>query len=151
MNIFGIGPKIVISGVLSFAAILIIGSGMEHIGYWFVPRAILIALGSAFVIIGLYFWLDAVRLIMMRFKQGVLVLDGVYRFVRNPMYAGFIVFIVPGLSFILNSPLIMLSSITMLLVFKMNIYKEEEYLLQQFGQAYLDYRLKVKQIIPFIW
>ncbi len=88
---------------------------------------------------------------MARFKLGVLIRDGVYRFVRNPMYAGFIVFIVPGLSFILNNPLIILSSIIMLLVFKMNIYKEEESLQQQFGQAHQDYQSKVKQIIPFIW
>ena len=151
MNIFGIGPMIVITGALSFAATVIIGSNMEHIGYWLVPREILTILGSAFVIVGLYFWLDAVRLIATRFKLGILILDGVYRFVRNPMYAGFIVFIVPGLSFILNNPLIMLSSIIMLLVFKMNIYKEEKYLQQRFGHAYEDYQSKVKQIIPFIW
>jgi len=91
------------------------------------------------------------RLITTRFKSGVLITQGVYQLVRNPMYTGFIVFIVPGLSLILNNPLIILSSIVMLLVFKINIYKEEQYLKQQFGAAYQDYMLKVKQIIPFIW
>jgi protein-S-isoprenylcysteine O-methyltransferase Ste14 len=67
------------------------------------------------------------------------------------MYAGFIVFIVPGISFILNNPLIILSSIVMMLVFKMSIHKEEQYLKQQFGAAYMDYMSKVKQIIPFMW
>ncbi len=151
MNIFGIGPKIAISGVLSIAAILIIGLRMERVVHWPVPTAGLTAMGCVFVIIGLYFWLDSIRLIMSRFKLDVLILDGAYRFVRNPMFAGFIVFIVPGLSFILNNPLIILSSIIMLLVFKMNIYKEEEYLQQRFGHAYQDYQSKVKQIIPFIW
>jgi protein-S-isoprenylcysteine O-methyltransferase Ste14 len=67
------------------------------------------------------------------------------------MYAGFIVFIVPGISLLLNNPWIILSSIVMLLVFKMSIYKEEQYLKQQFGPAYQEYMAEVKQIIPFVW
>lgn len=151
MDIWGIGPRIAISGFLSFIATLIIGSKLEHFCYWFAPMSIATALGIALVIVGVYFWLDSVRLITVRFKSGVLITEGVYRLVRNPMYTGFIVFIVPGLSLILNNPLIILSSIVMLLVFKMSIYKEEQYLKQQFGVAYQDYMSKVKQIIPFIW
>ena len=151
MDIWGIGPRIAISGFPSFIATLIIGSRLEYLGYWFFPMSIVTALGIALVIVGVYFWLDSVRLIIVRFKSGVLITEGVYRLVRNPMYTGFIVFIVPGLSLILNNPLIILSSIVMLLVFKMSIYKEEQYLKQQFGVAYQDYVSKVKQIIPFIW
>ena len=151
MDIFGIGPRIAASGVLSLATILIVGFNRQPLGYWFIPDVIRVGLGTALVIAGIYFWLDAVRLISTRFKTGVLITEGVYRFVRNPMYAGFIVFIVPGISLILNNPLIMLSSIVMLLVFKMNIQKEEQYLKQQFGAAYKEYMSKVKQIIPFVW
>ena len=151
MGIWGIGPRIAISGFLSFIATLIFGYRLEHFGYWFAPMSIATALGIALVIVGVYFWLDSVRLITARFKSGVLITEGVYRLVRNPMYTGFIVFIVPGISLLLNNPLIILSSIVMLLVFKMSIYKEEQYLKQQFGVAYQDYVSKVKQIIPFIW
>jgi len=151
MDIWGIGPRIAISGFLSFIPTLIIGSRLEYFGYWFFPMSIATALGIALVIVGVYFWLDSARLITVRFKSGVLITEGVYRLVRNPMYTGFIVFIVPGLSLILNNPLIILSSIVMLLVFKMSIYKEEQYLKQQFGVVYQDYVSKVKQIIPFIW
>jgi len=151
MDIWGIGPRLAISGVLSFIAALIIGPELEHFGYCFAPRSIASAMGIALVIVGFYFWLDSVRLMATRFKSGILITEGAYRLVRNPMYTGFIVFIVPGLSLILNNSLIILSSIVMLLVFKMSIYKEEQYLKQQFGVAYHDYMSKVKQIIPFIW
>ena len=151
MDIWGIGPRLAISGFLSFIAALIIGFRLEYFGYWFVPMPIATALGIALVTVGVYFWLDSVRLIAARFKSGVLIREGAYRLVRNPMYTGFIVFIVPGLSLMLNNLLIILSSIVMLLVFKMNIYKEEQYLKQQFGVAYQDYMSNVKQIIPFIW
>jgi protein-S-isoprenylcysteine O-methyltransferase Ste14 len=151
MDIWGIGPRIAISGILSFAATLIIGCKTEHIGYWFFPGIVTTLIGSAFVIIGIYFWLDSVWLIVTRFKSGVLITEGVYRFVRNPMYAGFIVFIDPGISLILNNPLIIMSSTVILLIFKMNIHKEEQYLKARFDPAYQDYMAKVKQIIPFIW
>ena len=151
MDIRGIGPRIAISGFLSFIATLIIEYRLEHFGYPLVPMSIATVLGIALMIVGVYFWLDSVRLIATRFKSGVLITEGVYRLVRNPMYTGFIFFIVPGLSLILNNLLIILSSIVMLLIFKINIYKEEQYLKQQFGTAYQDYMSKVKQIIPFIW
>lgn len=151
MDIFGIGPRIAVSGVLSLSAILIVSFNRQPFGYWFIPDAIRVGLGTALVIAGIYFWLASVWLIFTRFKSGVLITAGVYRIVRNPMYAGFIVFIVPGISLILNNPLIILSSIVMILVFRMNIHKEEQYLKQQFGAAYREYKSKVKQIIPFVW
>ena len=151
MDIWGIGPRIAISGSLSFVAALIIGTRLEYFGYWFAPGSIATAVGIVLIIAGVYFWLDSVRLIATCFKSGVLITKGAFRLVRNPMYTGFIVFIVPGISLILNNSLIILSSIVMLLVFKMGIYKEEQYLEQQFGAAYQDYMSNVKQIIPFIW
>ena len=128
-----------------------IGLKPEHVHYGFVPRNITTILGTLLVIVGVYFWLDSVRLIATRFKTGVLITEGAYRFVRNPMYAAFIIFIVPGISLLLNNPWIILSSVVMLLVFKIGIYKEEQYLKQRFGAAYEDYTSKVKQIIPFVW
>jgi protein-S-isoprenylcysteine O-methyltransferase Ste14 len=151
MDIWGIGPRIAVSGILSFAATSMIGLKSEHLDYGFAPRAITTLFGIVLVIVGIYFWLDSARLIVTRFKSGVLITEGAYRLVRNPMYAGFIVFIVPGISLLLNNPWIILSSIVMMLVFKMSIHKEEQYLKQQFGTTYEDYKSKVKQIIPFVW
>jgi protein-S-isoprenylcysteine O-methyltransferase Ste14 len=151
MDIFGIGPRIAVSGALSLAASLIVSFNRQPFGYWFIPDAIRVGLGTALVVAGIYFWLASVWLIITRLKSGVLITIGVYRIVRNPMYAGFIVFIVPGISLILNNPLIILSSLVMMLVFSMSIHKEEKYLKQQFAAAYQEYMLKVKQIIPFIW
>ena len=67
MDIWGIGPRIAISGFLSFIPTLIIGSRLEYFGYWFSPMSIATALGIALVIVGVYFWLDSVRLITARF------------------------------------------------------------------------------------
>jgi len=139
MNILGIGPRIAASGILSLAAILIVSFNRKPFGYWFIPDAIRAGLGTLLIVAGIYLWLASVWLIATRFKSGVLITVGVYRIVRNPMYSGFIVFIVPGISLILNNPLIILSSIVMMLVFRMSIHREEQYLKQQFGAAYQEY------------
>ncbi len=151
MDIWGIGPRIAVSGILSFAATSMIGFKSGHVNYGFAPRAITTIFGIVLVIVGVYFWFGSLRLIATRFKSGGLITEGVYRLVRNPLYAGFIVFLVPGISLLLNNPWIILSTIVMMLVFKMSIHKEEQYLKKEFGTAYEDYMSKVKQIIPFVW
>lgn len=151
MNIFGIGPMIAATGVTSFVAVILFRVARGHLSQWAFPREAGIGAGAILVAVGLYFWLDSVRLIATRFKKDVLITTGVYRFVRNPMYAAFIVFIVPGLSLLLDDPMITLSSASMLLVFKSGIHREEEYLRERFGCAYLDYLRRVRQIVPFLW
>ena len=151
MDIFGIGPRIAVSGVVSLAMIQALGPNWGDLSYGFIPATLRNIAGAALSATGVYFWLDSVRLVATRFKSGVLITGGVYRFVRNPMYAGFIVFIVPGLSLLLDNPLMIFSSAVMMLVFKMGINREELYLEERFGSEYLSYRRNVRQIIPFVW
>jgi len=66
------------------------------------------------------------------------------------MYAGFIVFIVPGLALILNNMLLIGVSMAMFVVFKLRIGVEENILLKEFGVEYERYRTTVPQLIPFI-
>jgi len=39
----------------------------------------------------------------------------------------------------------------MYIVFRMLIKKEEDYLEQEFGQQYLEYKKKVKAVFPKLW
>jgi len=151
MNIWGIGPKIAASGVFSFIAAAVFSRIGQLSTVWFLPRSLSVPLSIFMITVGLYFWLDSVRLITTRFSAGKLIVEGVYRFVRNPMYAAFIVFIVPGISLALNEPLLLVSSAVMLTVFKKNIADEEQYLRAEFGQDYDKYIRNVRQIIPFVW
>lgn len=151
MNVFGIGPKVAIGGLLSSIPVIITGLIYKNINYPFIPEPATLIAGTVMMAIGLYFWLDSARLISTKFKAGILIKEGVYRIVRNPMYAAFILFIVPGLSLIFNNMLLLISSIIMLTIFKIYIHREEEYLLKEFGDDYKKYLTEVKQIIPFAW
>ncbi|MEA5114941.1 MAG: isoprenylcysteine carboxylmethyltransferase family protein [Geobacteraceae bacterium] len=151
MNVFGIGPRIAATGITSFVAVILTGVARGPLVQWPFPREVGTGAGAFLAAVGFYFWLDSARLIATRFKRNVLITEGVYRLVRNPMYAAFIVFIVPGLSLVLDDPLINLSSVVMLLVFKLGIHREEEFLLERFGDEYVDYMRRVRQIVPFLW
>ena len=75
----------------------------------------------------------------------VLVTDGLYARSRNPIYAGFCLVNV-GLGLVTDNLWLVLSALPgAWLVTKIAIEKEEAYLEQVFGQAYLDYKDKVRR------
>lgn len=74
-----------------------------------------------------------------------LVTEGPYRFSRNPMYVGFSITYL-GLALGLQSPIAMALLAPCLLVMGWGVIaREERYLEAKFGQAYLDYKAKVRR------
>jgi len=74
-----------------------------------------------------------------------LVTDGPFRFSRNPMYVGFALTYL-GLAFGLNTP-VGVGLLLPCLVFMTwgVVMREERYLEAKFGQAYLDYKKRVRR------
>ncbi len=79
---------------------------------------------------------------------GKLIKTGIYKICRNPLYASFVCFIVPGLMLLTNSWIFLTVPIFMYFVFKLLIKAEERYLENTFGQEYLDYKKETNAIIP---
>jgi protein-S-isoprenylcysteine O-methyltransferase Ste14 len=151
MSILGVGPLLAVTGGLSFVLILVFQ------GFWGVEASvsaafqpILFGAGALIGVIGFYFWLASALLIGRKFAEHQLITAGVYRYSRNPMYAAFIVFLIPASALLLNDLLILLVSLVMFSVFKISIRKEEAYLRSEFGPEYQHYTERVAQLIPFI-
>ncbi len=74
-----------------------------------------------------------------------LVIQGPYRFTRNPMYVGFTL-IYLGIAFWLNAlwPVLLLP-VALLIVDRGVIAREERYLERKFGAEYLAYRARVRR------
>ena len=80
-------------------------------------------------------------------SASALVTSGVYRRTRNPMYLSFLFFIIGiGLTFA-NPWMILLAPLLLLYVQERIIKREESYLTQRFGPAYVEYRKKVRRWI----
>jgi len=102
--------------------------------------------GSACLIVGLVLILSAI----VSFKKAhtalepwkttsALVTSGIFRFLRNPIYLGFI-FIGVGLGFFINSIWVLISQIALFLLYRFYVIpKEETYLKNKFGNDYSNY------------
>ena len=80
-----------------------------------------------------------------------LVQHGPYRFIRHPAYAGYLLMAL-GISLGYSSLIGMISILVLLLpglFYRMNV--EEGVLVLHFGEAYNQYKLKTKRLIPGIW
>jgi protein-S-isoprenylcysteine O-methyltransferase Ste14 len=150
MSILGIGPILAIVGGGTIAAVVVcqrlFGFTVSVPSPW---RESILIIGVVLVAVGGYFWLSSIFLVKRAFQSHRLVTKGVFRLSRNPLYAGFIVFIIPGLAFILNDLSLLLTSVTMFVTFKLRIRREEEFLAKEFGVEFEDYTKAVAQLIPF--
>lgn len=83
-------------------------------------------------------------------RQGPLVTDGPYRYLRHPIYAAFMVYFVaawllqPNLLFGIVTPLAILR-----ILWQAN--REERTMLAQHGAAYAAYARTTSRFIPFVW
>ncbi|WP_419869369.1 methyltransferase family protein [Chryseobacterium sp. CT-SW4] len=77
--------------------------------------------------------------------------EGFYRWVRHPSYsASLLTFL--GLGIYLNNWIsLVLAVIPPLLAFNHRIKVEEQALVEQFGEEYIEYRKSTRKIIPFIY
>ena len=70
---------------------------------------------------------------------------GPFRFSRNPMYVGLVVFQV-GVAFLLsNAWVLILTLVSVVVLDRIVIAGEERYLAAKYGSAYTDYRSRVRR------
>ncbi len=150
MTHFGVGPRIFLPGI----AYDVLAGLATH--FWpgvflmrLIPGSILAGAGILLLIFGVPMWAIAVWTIARAFGRGELVTSGVYALVRHPIYSAWIVFIFPGIALVCRSWLMLGASLVSYIIFKLLIKREDQYLEEKFGQAYLDYRGRVNEIIPF--
>lgn len=74
---------------------------------------------------------------------------GIYRYVRNPMYLGHLIFLA-GLAVLLSGPawLVLAAHV---LWFERRVREDEARLASLFGQPYRDYQQRVKRWIPAVY
>jgi protein-S-isoprenylcysteine O-methyltransferase Ste14 len=146
---FGAGPKIASATVVA-AAVAGIAS-YEYPLVCLVPELryqAVAAFAWLLIAIGVVMWLAGAVTVMRAYNRDELVTSGVYTAVRHPMYAGWIMLILPGLTLLTTAWPLLLAPLVAYAVFKQSIHREDEYLAKRFGRGYVDYRARVNEIIP---
>jgi protein-S-isoprenylcysteine O-methyltransferase Ste14 len=74
-----------------------------------------------------------------------LVIKGIYRYSRNPMYLGFLLLLTALACYLMNPAAFALLPLFVLYMNRLQIAPEERYLLQKFGAAYQAYTKQVRR------
>jgi protein-S-isoprenylcysteine O-methyltransferase Ste14 len=81
--------------------------------------------------------------------SGKLIQKGIYTFVRHPIYTG-VISLFMGVFLYQPTLYNALNFGGIIIYLPIGIYLEEQKLIELYGSAYLDYRKKVKAVIPFL-
>lgn len=152
LPVLGIGPFYLLSCLI----LMLIGFKLKNnqlfkIGDISKIKTPLILVGAIFIVVGVAVWIYAVIIqkISEEIKNCKLITKGIYSFVRNPIYTAFI-FVFTGILimgsnlFLLILPILFWINLTVILKLT-----EEKWLLEKFGDEYVDYCKVVNRIIPW--
>jgi protein-S-isoprenylcysteine O-methyltransferase Ste14 len=150
LNPLGSGP--VIGGVtLPYLAITIVLTILypEIFNLHFLSHTVFLIVGLIFTFIGVIFYAASARTLLKGLKNNELLTNGPFAWSQNPLYVSFIVFIIPGVSLMAQSWLMLTACIVGYLLFKVSIHKEYEQCERIFGDKYTAYRKRTSELIPF--
>jgi len=153
LPVFGIGPILCypLSIVTAAAIILSINGIIPSISLHPVIDKIFFVSGVVLIIEGLllYFGADIGGNLIDNIKGNRLKTNGAYKFVRNPCYSFFLLLetgaiLINGNIFLLIIPVLFWIEMTIVL-----INTEEKWLINTYGQEYIDYCKRVNRCIPW--
>lgn len=150
LNYFGIGPKIG-SVLIPWLGITIFLSLRYKYLFTYIEdgNKFLFFSGLTLVILGSIMYLISGSVLMKGLKKTKLITKGTYYLCCNPLYASIILIIIPGISLLMNSWLILSTSVIGFLVFKIFIKSEYIEMEKFFGNDYRKYRSKTPEFFPF--
>jgi protein-S-isoprenylcysteine O-methyltransferase Ste14 len=149
LNFLGVGPKIA-TVLLPWLLISIVLSSHFRKMFSFTQdkSRLLFICGIVLLIFGAVFYGSTVRLLLKGLKESRLVTNGAFSLCQNPLYSSIILFIIPALSLIINSWLVLTTSIAGYVLFKIFIKKEYNELEKFFGNDYIKYQNETPEFFP---
>lgn len=149
MKMLGIGGRMIVWSATFGVPALIIHLLFPQVFSVPVPLMVALPLGAVLFAsgIGLLAWSG--RVFMGPFKNGELVTCGPYRYIRNPIYAAWIFFLIPALAVFARSWLVFLTVAVAVAAFMKNVRIEEKTLTDLFGDEYRNYCARTGRLLPF--
>ena len=144
MTIAGVAPKIAVPTFVYLIITIIIDQlkyPMFKINLDY--SSVLLIIGVVLIIMGVMVVVNVARKLKKAFASGSLMTDGLYAYFRNPMYAAYLLFIIPGIAFLFNSWLALTTIVLNFILFQIFIKEEYIYLKERFGEDYKSYLNKV--------
>lgn len=152
MSIWGVGPTV---GTLTLVYGVIVGvATFKWPGLFtirFVPYEYLLAVAAVLLAVSLPVYVLTIVPLWKGYHEGKLVTTGTYAVCRHPLYAMWILLIMPAVALLMKSWLFLTAAVFMYVVTRIEVRREEECLQEQFGRQYLAYKKRVGAILPTLW
>lgn len=149
MSFWGVGPAIgapvAAYGLAALAATLL---WTRVFALTFVPYPWLAMVGGALLAAGAVWYALALRAVWRAYHQRRLVTGGLYAVCRHPIYAGWVLLILPGLGLLANSWLVLSTALVMYVLTRLYVRREEASLEAQFGDEYAEYKRRTNAVFP---
>jgi protein-S-isoprenylcysteine O-methyltransferase Ste14 len=150
MNFLGIGPKIAVILLPCLALSIVLSSVRKDLFIFSSENGQLIHIaGIILMAAGLIFYASTVRLLLKGLKETKLITTGAYSLCQNPLYASLVLFVIPALALLLNSWLVLSTSLIGYILFRIFIRSEYNELEKFFGESYLKYKKETPEFFPF--
>jgi protein-S-isoprenylcysteine O-methyltransferase Ste14 len=149
MTRWGIGPKWALASILCSLPLLVAGSIWQNaFTIDLVPKGALRIVGCLLLAAGIPFCVTALATLHRGFVRGELFTRGVYGLCRHPIYASWIVFLVPGALLLAGSWTFLLVPAVMYGLLRFFVRDEEAFLEATFQDEYRAYRRRVPAVLP---
>ncbi|MBR3732779.1 MAG: isoprenylcysteine carboxylmethyltransferase family protein [Spirochaetales bacterium] len=152
LPLFGIGPYLIVSFVLMTVLGIVVFHYILRIGIiggiWiYIFRTV----GAVFIVSGGLIWFIGALGSNMdnNIANNTLKTDGIYAWVRNPMYSGLWILLFGTILMWHNIWLLVIPVINWLILTIVLINTEEKWLADLYGKEYEDYRKHVNRCVPF--
>jgi protein-S-isoprenylcysteine O-methyltransferase Ste14 len=146
-KIFGVGP---VGGLISAALLLVAVWIDRHAGLGTISQHSLLIrwIGGLLILCGLGMHVWSFMTLRQWWVESRLCTQGPFRFVRHPMYAGWINLIVPGVVLVLNRWIYVLWWAALHPLWYLLVCREERTMERHFGGLYRSYAARTGRFIP---
>jgi protein-S-isoprenylcysteine O-methyltransferase Ste14 len=144
MTVMGVAPLIAAPSFLYLGAAIALHYALFPLfAFTSTPSLAMRIAGALLIAFGLVMLLSSGLSVLKAFREQRLLTTGFFAVFPNPMYAAYILAIVPGLALVLDSWLVLTGSAVLYLLFRALVPAEDHWLRDKFGAQYDAYRQRV--------
>ena len=152
LPLMGVGPiYVIIITLITFISIILTKLNIILKIEFKQLNILFIIIGIILIIAGIYMWISTnfISKLDDNIKQNKLVTDGIYAYVRNPIYSAFL-FICTGIILIENNLYLLILPILYWIFLTILMKKtEEKWLTNLYGNQYIKYCKKTNRCLPW--
>jgi protein-S-isoprenylcysteine O-methyltransferase Ste14 len=144
MTVMGVAPLIAVPSFLYLGAAIALHYALFPLfAFTVAPGPVMRIAGAVLIAFGVFMLLHSGLGVLVAFRKGRLLTKGFFAVFPNPMYAAYILAIVPGLALVLDSWLVLTGSVVLYALFRVLVPAEDSWLKEKFGAQYDTYRRRV--------